>query len=368
MQIQVIFNTVINAWSKSGEKNSATRAHAILDYMEELSQSNNQKYKNVKPDIFSYTSVIDSYAKIGTQESASQAYDLLQKIEDIYNTTHDTSTQPNIKTYTSLINAFSRSKRPYDAEKVIQQMNDFANAHNIQSLTMDVITYNALINSWGWSDEHTIKAKEAYNIYNTMRKSEDITPDLVTINSVLNACAFSKTSDSTIKKDVLNIAIELYEEATSPSSSLKPNDTTYGTMILICGNLLNDNILLRNDLIQSIFWKCCHNGYVSYFVISQLRTILQSKEIQDNEQSLELYKTLILNHCNTKNTTQHNEMAHNQSNSSSSKDVIFGFVDIMNLPTDWTSNVHNTIRKQKYNNNYKKEKNKEGNNKSNGTD
>ena len=79
--------------------------------MEELNSSNDKKYKNVKPDIFSYTSVIDTYAKIGTEESANKANHLLHKIEAIYNTTHDISIQPNIKTYTSLLNAYSRSKQ-----------------------------------------------------------------------------------------------------------------------------------------------------------------------------------------------------------------------------------------------------------------
>ena len=214
-----------------------------------------------------------------------------------------------------------------------------------------------------------------------------IKPDLITINSVLNACAFTKTNDDIIKKDALDIAIKLYEEITSSSSSsntfdIKPNDTTYGTMILICGKLCSNNIILRHELIQSIFWKCCNDGYVSYFVISQLRSVLQSKLNNNNEDnddedekndeydeqsSLELYQKLVLDYINnndndTSSATKHDNVdksTHDTSLSSSSwflsKNNMFGYVDIMTLPKEWSSNViHTNSRKKKYNNNYKK--------------
>ena len=285
--------------------------------------------------------------------------------------------------------------QPYKALNVIQQMNNFATLHNLSDdLKMDTITCNALINAWGWSNEHAIKAKEAYKIYIAMKNKHHqnnndsiIKPDLITINSVLNACAFTKTNDDIIKKDALDIAIKLYEEITSSSSSsntfdIKPNDTTYGTMILICGKLCSNNIILRHELIQSIFWKCCNDGYVSYFVISQLRSVLQSKLNNNNEDnddedekndeydeqsSLELYQKLVLDYINnndndTSSATKHDNIdksTHDTSLSSSpwflSKNNMFGYVDIMTLPKEWSSNViHTNSRKKKYNNNYKK--------------
>jgi len=109
---------------------------------------------------------------------------------------------------------------------------------------------------------------EAYNIYITMKNKQQqynnnndiiIKPDLIAINSILNSFAFTNTNVVIIKKEVLDIAIKKYEEITSSwsiCSDIKPNDTTYGAMILICGKLLSaNNIISRNELTQSIFWK-----------------------------------------------------------------------------------------------------------------
>ena len=85
------YNTVLNAWSKSGEPGAAKQACAILETMEEK--------PGITPDVYSFTSVIDACAKAG---DARMAETILHKMESLYNATGDISVKPNIRSYTSV--------------------------------------------------------------------------------------------------------------------------------------------------------------------------------------------------------------------------------------------------------------------------
>ena len=55
---RIQFNTLIDAWAKSGEKGSAQRAEALLETMSNVArQANNQ---NLLPDVYSFTSVLNA--------------------------------------------------------------------------------------------------------------------------------------------------------------------------------------------------------------------------------------------------------------------------------------------------------------------
>lgn len=87
----LVYNTVLNAWSKSGEHGAAKRACNILESME--------KDNNIQPDVYSFTSVIDACAKA---KDAAMAKTILDKMEDLYDSTGDVSVKPNIRSYTSV--------------------------------------------------------------------------------------------------------------------------------------------------------------------------------------------------------------------------------------------------------------------------
>eukprot|EP00553_Chaetoceros_curvisetus_P007057 CAMPEP_0204632356 /NCGR_PEP_ID=MMETSP0717-20131115/24841_1 /ASSEMBLY_ACC=CAM_ASM_000666 /TAXON_ID=230516 /ORGANISM="Chaetoceros curvisetus" /LENGTH=314 /DNA_ID=CAMNT_0051650203 /DNA_START=24 /DNA_END=965 /DNA_ORIENTATION=+ len=272
----VSYNSVVNAWAKCRDnQDSAIRAMDILDRMETLYQKGDS---GVKPDIFSYTSVIDAFAKQGTEEAAQKAQELLGMIESRYEETKDADIKPNVRTYTSVINAISRSKeRPQKAEALLDRIED-------ENKQIDVVCYNALLNAWGWSSE-TDKAQRAHKIFQRMVElhasgvNTNAKPDLISLNSLLNACAFTDNRDKDASSAALDIAISTYEMCSAGEYGTL-NHLTYGTMLMIFNKLLPRNDL-RTDLMKNICYQCCQSGNLSGFVVTQLIRGLPTKDLKD---------------------------------------------------------------------------------------
>ena len=73
-----VFNTVINCWSKSKDRDAASKAEEIFLAMEKLHENG---IPGLKPDAFTYTVLIDAWAKTGTRGAASRAEALLSQME-----------------------------------------------------------------------------------------------------------------------------------------------------------------------------------------------------------------------------------------------------------------------------------------------
>lgn len=99
------------------------------------------------------------------------------------------------------------------------------------------------------------------------RENVDAKPDLITINSLLNACAFSNVEDEEESTEAVEIAISAYElyQSEAPLYGV-PNHLTYGTMLMIFNKLLPKNEV-RDDLMKNLFYQCCDKGHVSGFVV-----------------------------------------------------------------------------------------------------
>jgi hypothetical protein len=268
------YNTVCNAWAKSRDKDAANKVLSILSQMESM-HTNGQQY--VKPDIFTYTTCIDALAKDGTKGSAEKALELLNTIERRYNDTLDSDIKPNVRTYTSVINAISRSKLgPEYAETLLTRMETLGKKNNDKDLKIDVVCFNAVLNAWGWSSEPG-KARRANKIYQKMQnlyesgENRDAKPDLITLNSLLNACAFSNAVDEEESAEAVNIAVKAYEKYQSEAPLYGiPNHLTYGNMLMIFNKMLPNNEL-QDELMRNLFYSCCEKGHLSGFVVSQLQ-------------------------------------------------------------------------------------------------
>ena len=265
------FNVVCDAYAKSKEYTSATEALSLLEKMENL---------NVRPDIYTYTTIIDTLAKQGTEESATQACSLLREIEELYSKTKDLSLKPNKKTFTSAITAISRSKKdPMRAQNLLNEMEE----KNYD--VADVVCYNAVLNAWAWSSNEKRKANQAEEIFKTMIQrsiyDEECKPDVVTLNTILNACAFTQTVDETISSNALKVAVKAFELFQDESSTLEPpNHLSYGLMLMVFNQLLPPGTL-RTNLMKNIFYQCCQAGCLSGFVVTQLQRGVSNIDLKE---------------------------------------------------------------------------------------
>jgi len=253
----MVYNTMINVWAKSQDPNSAKLAMNILGLM---------RKQGLRPDVFTYTSLMDLYAKQGTLEAAEKARALLDEMEREYNETGIREIKPNVRTYTSVINAIARTrKNPQEAEAILDRMLDA----NVQP---DVVCYNAVINAYGWSDLEG-KEQHAYAVLDRMLRSYKSgntysKPDIITCNSILNSCAFAIGND---RAAAMLVAINTLEKFQSAAPEFGwPNHITFGSMLTAISRQMPQSEK-RCDLAEATFWQCCEAGHVSTLVVHSLR-------------------------------------------------------------------------------------------------
>eukprot|EP00980_Cylindrotheca_fusiformis_P011892 scaffold2830_cov131-Cylindrotheca_fusiformis.AAC.13 len=271
------FNSLINCYSKSKDPTAASRAESRLEEMKNLSKE--IVNQDCQPDVVTYTSVIDTLAKQSFLEASEKAEILLQDLESAYMDSSDPRLKPNIRTYTSVINAIARSRtKPQRAEALLSKVQETFEIEK-KGLKPDVVSFNALINAYGWSDEKD-KAKKCFQILNNMldlvqsRKNAAAKPDIITCNSVLNACAYSEASSECDRAELMKIVVQTYEifQAAAPSYGY-PDHNTYGLVLLAIYKNMEQGES-RYSMAKTTFWQCCESGHLNPLVVSNLHLAL----------------------------------------------------------------------------------------------
>ena len=134
----ITFNTLIDAWARHASPDAPHKAQSWLDSM--------QNY-GVQPDVYSYTTVIEALASRGETDRAQE---VLQSMSTA-------GLSPNRITYTSLIRALCRKQRFDDAHRTLKDM--ILQGENDNSVKPDAVSFAVLID--GWSRVATDRPGEA---------------------------------------------------------------------------------------------------------------------------------------------------------------------------------------------------------------
>mmetsp|Transcript_9514 Transcript_9514/g.14149 ORF Transcript_9514/g.14149 Transcript_9514/m.14149 type:complete len:833 (+) Transcript_9514:2-2500(+) len=236
------YNSVINAWSKSGCKTSAAkRVETILNYLEDSCNL-------VNPDKYSYTTTIDAWAKSGDPLAAEKAQNILMRMENNIDVT------PNTISYNAVLNSWSKSPlrdAPRKAEGLLRKMQYFYNTGINSEAEPDMISYNTVIMAWakyrqedaaacGQSAEHLLN--ECEQLYEMGHAK--YAPTVFTYNTVVEAWTKSNNPNakrgemilermlqaSTDRKDLIpdaygfNSVIQAYSKLGTPASAAKAEE------------------------------------------------------------------------------------------------------------------------------------------------
>jgi pentatricopeptide repeat protein len=162
----VTYNTVLSCWSKAVGSGSTTddatipkeeiiilkRVRAILDSIITMSNSNN----NIQPDTVTYTTIMNIYAKLGDPKGANEILQIMKK--DYNSGKGNKDAKPNIRTYNTLINAWSKksfdsnnNNAPKEAETLLKEIIDL-HSNGLLENGPDTVTYNTVLNCWSKSN------------------------------------------------------------------------------------------------------------------------------------------------------------------------------------------------------------------------
>jgi hypothetical protein len=143
----------------------------------------------------------------------------------------------------------------------------------------DIVCYDALINAYGWSD-HVGRSLKCYSIYKKMVQlyesgcNVNVRPDIITCNSILNACSFEKVATDLKKGEIMDIVVQTLEDFQSRAPIFgRPNHITY-SYVLQCIREHTTDPEKKTNLAEATFWQCARSGQVSVLVLTNLHKVL----------------------------------------------------------------------------------------------
>jgi hypothetical protein len=159
-------------------------------------------------------------------------------------------------------------------------------ASGIKDAQPDCVCYDALINAIGWSNRKG-RSFKCYSIYQKMlklyhsRQNVLARPDIITCNSVLNACAFDDASTDEDRGKIMQIVVKIVEDFQSNAPKFGwPNHITYSNTLLAIQKHVVDP-QKRIEMAETTFWQCCHKGLVSVPVVTNLHQALPWERFAD---------------------------------------------------------------------------------------
>lgn len=288
------YNALISAWANCEEEGSVERAKEVLERMERLYQAGDG---DVKPTVVSFNAVIDAYAKAG---QAQKAEELLRRMGE------ENLPSPNTRSFNSVINAWAKSGEDdaaMHAEELLDLMEKRYEEGNIV-VRPDVHSFCTVINgentlqylildhlarphsclspffsytAYARSSKND-KAERAFNLYQEMKNNKHVQPNVIAVNAVMNACAYTN-GDIRHRNRAVELAHKILKDLEqSPYGS--PDQVTYGTFLKVCAQQMPDSHT-RQQIVEVLFKKCCRDGQVGNLVLQQFQSMASPDLFQD---------------------------------------------------------------------------------------
>ena len=178
------YNICIDAWGKSGSKDAIVKAEQILTRMFEMSEKLNTK--EIFPCRISYTTIINALSKSGNRNAPQHAERLVQEMIG-------KNIAPGTMTYNSLINCWARSKQTGAAEKaeeVLLRMREIT-ASGAANVHPDSVTFSTVIKSWA-NEANGSRAEEILTHLEKMSETSNLIASNYAYNSAITAWSRSK--------------------------------------------------------------------------------------------------------------------------------------------------------------------------------
>lgn len=226
---QDAFNSVVIAYAKSREENGPQKAEEIITLMDQI-DTENGSLGLCSPSINTFTSLIDAYAQKNEWEAASQADRMLNRLLEEFLENGNTDLEPNIATWTIVINAWSRLSRKNRhgaAERAGRLLKRMETLHQDGKINVkpDAIAYVTCMNAYAFSKGGN-GAMEAEQLLGEMNENyidgdDTMKPSARSVRIVLDA--YVKNGDMIAAEDLLDSYEEYLEsdEADESSDNLK---------------------------------------------------------------------------------------------------------------------------------------------------
>ena len=260
------YHCVLRAWGKIDDVDAAKYAVETIEKMHTLWESGDQ---SLKPDTAFYNMAINKIAKSRGIVNPQKALDVLNLIE------LSQFCDPDIITYTTVIECFSKSTDPaaaersldlfYEAWQIYQEREDSKMMPNLRTYTMVILSL-----SKAPTLDNIVKARDLLSqledLYNES-KDPKLRPNAFPYNYLLNSAA-SCVGDAGDKLKAFQIAAKTYNDIRI-SENISPDSYTYAFWFKLCNHLLPEGDLRRKSITYS-FEQCKKDGMLSKAAFEKL--------------------------------------------------------------------------------------------------
>ncbi|KAL7472126.1 hypothetical protein ACHAXS_012456 [Conticribra weissflogii] len=237
------FDWLVDAWSRSGERDAASMALALLNRMEELRDASNIEAK-ISPDVRTYTKVISAISRSGRQTAGEEAEAVLERMIAYSKSivSSDVNLAPNTLTYTYVADAYARShspRSPENAQRIVDKMEQLR-FNGDPEVRPTARAWNSVILAWGHWERNApgdaIGAERAEACLKVMEKlanttgNEEVRPNFYNYNSVISAWAHSREIGAPSRAEKILEKMESLYRA-SGNENVKPRTSTYNAII-----------------------------------------------------------------------------------------------------------------------------------------
>jgi len=272
----------------------------------------NKGLGHVKPTNAVFNCVLNAWSRSKEAGAAQKAEKVFQWMEEQYRA-GDALVRPNQVSLCAVLNAWANHAENGGAERALQiweHMDSISDEE--RGFRPSIAIPNTVIKAVARSkDPDAVRKAEGI----LLRVEEDyrsgkssLRPDVTTYSSVINACAYCANVEK--RAEALETALRTFDKLCKLEDE-NPNNITFGTVFKAIQNLMPISEE-REELVQKLFDQCCEEGYVDSFVLTQVRFA-----------SPRLYRDLVEGPCGLggPGTTQDTETI------------------LRNVPIEWTASV-----------------------------
>ena len=245
----------------------------ILSRMIELHQS----HGGVQPTLSVYNAVFNAIAASSPVDLTSVKTLLAQMEQSV----DSQVPKPSIITYNSAFKACLRSGTVHGAEWANEVLQWLETKSTVQStLKPDSFSYTTVIAAYGRSLYPKKATRAAELVERALRHHHegcfDGSPHVSIFNAACNACCFVD-GDSDEKAHAFSTMVAV---STLLSNYTQPDETTYGTLLRACCQLLQRGEK-QQAVVRQIFRRACNDGLCGDFVLKQIHFAADPKTYKE---------------------------------------------------------------------------------------
>lgn len=200
----VSFNSLMNAWSKSTDRQAPEIAERIFDEMEQWESD------DVKPDVLTFSTLLDTYSRCHKPNAFERAEQIFAMMDDFH-------VKRNVYTYSALQNVYARSyDRPDAPEKCLKLLESMLHLYRRGNIFAkpNCINYNAVLIAYSRAKTKEA-AQKAVDMLAKMERPDfdggyDVEPDRLSYALTILACA--RCPDTVYAANMSEAILEKMEE------------------------------------------------------------------------------------------------------------------------------------------------------------